>query len=142
MTAAEVIEKLLAEGCHPRNFQLGGGGDDCHCLEQAGGLWSVFYAERGRDSAPEFTSASEEEASAYFYWLIMGMDHWHMVGFFADQAQASALQAQLAALGIRAIRNDMPSYRSVGDARYRVFVVGKDIFKVREALGAVELPLG
>lgn len=134
MTAAELIDKLLAEGCHPRHFQLGGGGDDCHCLENSGGIWSVFYSERGRDGPPEFTSSSEEQACAYFYRLIMGIQHWHLVGFFRDEAEARALQSLLAARGIQTIRNDMPSFRAVGDARYRVFVVGKDIFAVRALL--------
>jgi hypothetical protein len=135
MKASQVSEKLLAEGCSESNFVVNGTGSDVYCLAQRNGVWVVFYTERGQDSPPEFKSKSEEEACQFFYDFIMKMEHWHIVGFFKLESEAEALEAELASIGVPAIRNDIPAYRQRNDPRYRVFVVGKDIFRVRDAIG-------
>ena len=44
-------------------------------------------------------------------------------------------EAQLCEHKIRPIRNDIPAYHTRNDPRYRVFVVGKDIFRYRKLFG-------
>lgn len=139
MNASETYEKLLAEGCNRQNFAIHHSQSDAYCLAQREGKWAVFYSERGLDSAPEYESTSEEDAADFFYKCIMRQTHWHIVGFFKDEADAIALEKALQSMGIKPIRNDMPAYKHKDDPRYRVFVVGKDIFKA-QALG--KLPLG
>jgi hypothetical protein len=60
------------------------------------------------------------------------------VGFFQSKENAEALSARLKEYGIESYRNDIP-YNGWKDPRYRVFVVGKDIFKARELFN--ELPV-
>lgn len=63
--------------------------------------------------------------------------HWHIVGFFKYESDAIALENKLVSISIKSIRNDIPAYKTANDPRYRVFVIGKDIFKLRERLGHV-----
>ncbi|MGJ8654920.1 MAG: SPOR domain-containing protein [Akkermansiaceae bacterium] len=137
MDTRELEVRLLAEGCSMSNFAINhrGSGSDLYCLGKKGEVWSVFYTERGRDSEPIFESVSEEEACLFYYDLMKKMDHWHLVGFFADEASALELQGRLTDIGVVFIRNDIPAYKHADDPRYRLFVVGEDIFKVRELLG-------
>ncbi len=139
MNTRQLREKLLAEGCNPSNFAIKNRGNDVYCLDQTDGNWIVFYTERGQDSAPIFESASEEEACQFFYDYIMKMEHWHLVGFFKEEAAAKTLEAKLASIGVKSIRNDIPAYMHRDDPRYRVFVVEKDIFRVREVLGEISI---
>lgn len=135
MNSSQISEKLTAEGCSPENFVVNGHGSDVYCLRESGGTWSVFYTERGVDEPPIFSSRSEEEACQFFYDFIMRMEHWHIVGFYKEKAAAEAMESRLASIGIKAIRNDIPAYHTRNDTRYRVFVVGKDIFKFKQAFG-------
>ena len=61
----------------------------------------------------------------------MSIEHWHNVGFFESEESALKLQKELEAVGIKVIRNDMPPLNAGGPKIKRVFVVGKDIFKVK-----------
>ncbi|WP_434930379.1 SPOR domain-containing protein [Shewanella sp. HL-SH5] len=135
MFAAELSEKLLAEGCTPQSFAVLSRQSDAYCLDKLWGEWAVFYFERGIDSKPIFTSSSETEACQFFYDHILEQDHWHLVGFYTKEAEAQELENKLEKFSIQSIRNDIPAYNSVNDPRYRVFVVGKDIFKAKEKLG-------
>ena len=139
MKASEVRGKLLAEGCSENTFAVRSRGSDVYCLDEIGGTWVVFYTERGQDSEPIFKSKSEDEACQFFYNYIMKLEHWHIVGFFKEEESVKALEAKLLSIGVKPIRNDIPAYKFKDDPRYRVFVVGKDIFKVREALGAIPI---
>jgi hypothetical protein len=139
MNSSQITKKLLAEGCSPANFVVNGHGSDVHCLCESGGIWAVFYTERGVDEPPIFSSRSEEEACQFFYDLIMGMEHWHLVGLYKDKSAAEAMESQLASIGIEAIRNDIPALHTRNDPRYRVFVVGKNIFRFRQAFGEPQL---
>lgn len=135
MKASELTNKLLAEGCNPQNFSVLSRKQDAYCIDKSGKQWKVFYSERGCDSGPIFTSNNESEACEFFYNLIIKQQHWHLVGFFKDEADAKALEEKLSALGINTIRNDIPAYKTANEPRYRVFVVGKDIFRVKAQLG-------
>lgn len=137
MKAAELKEKLLAEGCNENNFAVMSRGNDSFCLDKKGDQWAVFYAERGHDSEPIFTSADEAAACEFFYQTILKIQHWHLVGFFQQESQAISLEEKLKSLGIQPVRNDIPAYQAANDPRYRVFVVGKDIFAVRKHFGQV-----
>lgn len=137
MDTRELEMRLLAEGCSMANFSINrrGGSSDIYCLELEDGMWSVFYTERGRDSEPIFESVSEEEACLFYYDFMKKMEHWHLVGFSAEEASVLELQGWLTEIGVPFIRNDIPAYEHADDPRYRLFVVGEDIFKVRELLG-------
>lgn len=134
----ELEKRLIEEGCNPRNIAIQTRSDDAYCLDKINGFWSVFYSERGRDSSPIFSTDNKEEAAEFYFKHILKQQHWHIVGFFKNETLARNLQSKLDKFGIKYIRNDIPSYKFVGDKRYRVFVVGKDIFKVREKLGNLE----
>ena|SRR5690606_10788950 len=139
MKASELQAKLVSEGCNVSNFAVMSRSDDAFCLDKKGSKWAVFYSERGRDSDPIFTSDSEEDACEFFLNHVIKQQHWHIVGFFKNEADAINLDTKLAAIGVESIRNDIPAYKSVNDPRNRVFVAGKDIFKVREHLGHVQV---
>ena len=137
MNAVELGQRLLAEGCSPYNFSIGPGGSDVYCLEQQEGVWRVFYTERGKDDLPIFETLSEAEACGfYFDYITKKIRHDHLVGFFISEENSISLEAQLAQNGIKFHRDKIP-YGGWSDPRYRVFVVGKDIFRARALLGEV-----
>lgn len=139
MKTPELKQRLLEEGCSPLNFSVGRGGSDVFCLENQNGIWRVFYTERGRDEDPIFESASEEEACGYYFdYITKKIRHDHLVGFFKSEGNAKALSDRLAQQGIASHQDKIP-YGGWDDPRYRVFVVGKDIFKTGGILG--EWPL-
>jgi hypothetical protein len=110
---------------------------DAFCLVRQNGRWEVFYTERGCDSPPIYTGESEEGACEFFYNYIRTREHWHMVGFFRRESDAEEMEARVRVLGAKPIRNDIPAYKRPGDSRYRVFVIGKDIFSVRKGIPGV-----
>ena len=129
----------MAEGCNGQTFAVLGRQSDAFCLDRRGNEWVVFYSERGVDSKPIYRSRSESEACHFFYDYVMNLDHWHLVGWFEREADARSLEAKLSDLGIAFVRNDIPAYEFANDPRYRVFVIGKDIFKFRQLLGDPEI---
>ncbi len=138
MLASELRMKLLSEGCNELNFAvLSRGVGDNYCLDREGNKWIVFYTERGNDDEPIYASESEDDACCFFYEFIMKQEHRHIVGFFRNESRARELEEKLCSVGIGAIRNDIPVFDS--DPRFRVFVVGKDIFKVRQKLGDLSI---
>ena len=139
MKASDLRKRLIAEGCNVNNFAVLSRGNDAVCLDKNGNEWIVFYSERDRDSEPIFSSESEEEACEFFFNYVTKQQHWHIVGFFKNENEAKELEGKLVALDVQAIRNDMPAYKTANDPRYRVFVAGKDIFRVREHLGNVSV---
>jgi hypothetical protein len=139
MKASELRKKLIAAGCNESNFSVLSRSNDAFCLDKKGNEWVVFYSERGCDSEPIFSSKSENEACEFFFNHITRQQHWHIVGFFKNEREAKELESKLVAIGVQPIRNDIPAYKTANDPRYRVFVVGKDIFKVRERLGNVSV---
>ena len=137
---AELARRLQAEGCLADSYALGAvdGASDAHCLVLRGDDWVVFYAERGLEQPPMFTSPVEAEATAYLYRLITSFRHDHCVGFFRSEAAAVALAERLSALGLQP-HLDAIRYTST-EARHRVFVTGRAIFAARAALGS-DLPV-
>ena len=135
MNASELKDKLLAEGCNENNFAILSTGNDVFCLDKRGYDWVVYYTERGCDSEPIFKSRSEKVACKFFYDYILDMEHWHLVGFFKEKLDALRMESKLDNAGVKFRRNDIPAYKSSNDPRYRIFVIGKDIFKFRELFG-------
>lgn len=133
MNTSELEKKLLEEGCNPDNFCIGSAGakSDVYCLSENHGKWAICYTVRGSISKPIYESRNEAEACEFYYKEIMNIEHWHNVGFFENNESALKLQQELEAVGIKAIRNDMPPLKAGGPKIRRVFVVGKDIFKVK-----------
>lgn len=140
MNLAELKMRLEEEACSPSHYSLGTrypGGAFCIVFEQ--GMWRIFYSERNFDDAPLFESADESQACEFFFhYMTTRILHTHLVGYFIALENAEALAMQLSQHGIRTHRNDIP-YHGWHDPRFRVFVVGKDVFKARELLG--ELPV-
>lgn len=137
MNTTELQRRLLAEGCSPHNFSIGSRGSDVFCLEQQESIWRVFYTERGQDSPPIFESKSEDEACHFFFqYITTKIRHDHLVGFFISEQDALNLESQLAQDGISCHRDKIP-YGGWSDPRYRVFVVGKGIFRARTVLGDI-----
>ncbi len=139
MKASELNNMLIAEGCNESNFAVLSEIDDAFCLNKKGNEWGVFYSERGCDSKPLFTSKSENEACEFFFNYVKKQEHWHIVGFYKNEDEAKQLEDKIATIGVKSIRNDIPAYQTTNDPRFRVFVVGKDIFKVREKLGSTQI---
>jgi len=138
MKLGEVEGRLLAEGCNKNQFAVGarGNADDAFCLVYQKQRWEMFYTERGQDSPPIFTSESEEEACEYFCQYIIRQEQWHLVGWFGREKDAVELEQRIHALGAKPVRNDVPE---LGGHKFRVFVLGRDIFPVLKAFS--DLPL-
>lgn len=140
MNTENLKRRLLEEGCSPHNFSIGHRGSDVFCLEKENGIWRVFYTERGNEDPPIFESLSENEACEfYFNYITTKIRHDHLVGFFISEQKAIELASRLAQSEIQVHRDKIP-YGGWSDPRFRVFVVGKDIFRARAVLG--EVPLG
>lgn len=141
MKVTDLQKKLIQEGCNPDNFAVLSKVDGVFCIDKNGNQWKVFYSERGQTSEPVFISTNENEACNFFYDLILKQQHWHLVGFFKQETDAKLLEEILLAADIKPVRNDIPAYKTANDPRYRLFVVGKDIFKARELLGKIDIKL-
>jgi hypothetical protein len=139
MNVEQLEKRLLEEGCSPHNFSIGYRGSDVFCLEQQGNVWRIFYTERGLDGDTSYESTSEEEACTFFFdYITRKIRHDHLVGFFISEQNAIGLKTKLAENEIASFQDKIP-YGGWSDPRYRVFVVGKDIFRAREILS--DLPL-
>lgn len=139
MNIKELEKRLEEEGCSKMNYAIEGKGSDVYCLQNHHDTWRIFYTERGVDEAPIFESKSESEACEYFFtFMTTKIRHSHLVGFFISKQEAEALTKKLEENGIPSYRNDIP-YNGWKDPRFRIFVVGKDIFKARDLFG--KLPI-
>lgn len=140
MNLAELKTRLEEEACSPSHYSLGNrdpGGAFCIVHEQ--GMWRIFYSERNLDDEPLFESVDESQACEFFFnYMTTRILHRHLVGYFIVLENAEALAAQLSQHGILTQRNDVP-YHGWHDPRFRVFVTGKDVFKVRELLGVLPI---
>ena len=117
------------------NYSIGSRGSDVYRLMIIDGIWKIFYTERGSDRQPIFESENEAVACEFFFqYQTKKIRHVHMVGFFKSKECSDALNAQLISQGLQTWENHIPCFDASG-ARYRIFVVGQDIFKARELLG-------
>lgn len=140
MNIQELERRLIEAGCSRSNYSIGYRDSDVFCLMQIDGVWRVFYTERGLDQEPLFESRSEAEACEFFFkYQTERIQHVHIVGQFRSKDKADELDARLKRLGLQTWLNHIP-HEHWNVARFRVFVVGMDIFRARLILGA-ELPL-
>ena len=130
MNLRQLRKRLEEEGCSPLNYAVGSRASDAFCLIRESGIWKVCYSERGRDSDPIFTSASESEACGFFLDHMCRQPNQHLVGTFGSDEEAKTFEAEVARAGARPFRNDVPAAIH-GTPRFRVFVAGKDIHIAR-----------
>ena len=139
MNIQELERRLEEEACNRAHYSIGHRDSDVYCLMKIDGLWKVFYTERGLDQETMFESESEEAACEFFFkYQTERIRHNHIVGFFHVHVNAKALAAKLKEHGMDSYENNIP-YRGWHDPRFRVFVIGKDVFKARAIFG--ELPI-
>jgi len=139
MNIQDLERRLVEEGCSRSHYSIGYRDSDVFCLMKIDGLWKVFYTERGLDQEVMFESESEDAACEFFFkYQTERIRHDHIVGFFHVQANVKPLIVKLNEHGIQT-REDAIPYHGWHDPRFRVFVIGKDVFKAQEILG--ELPI-
>ena len=137
MNFKELDERLAEEGFNSQFYCVGPGWHrlgDGYALDKVGDSFEWFYVERGQRGRAEKVFASEEEACRFVYETL-SKDDWarsHMIGMFASEAEATALAGELSREGIRSKTDRIP-YGGPDAPRFRVFVYGRDVFKVRKA---------
>ncbi|HEY0376814.1 MAG TPA: hypothetical protein VGC87_07645 [Pyrinomonadaceae bacterium] len=135
MNIEELNKRLDEEGFNPQFYCIGPGWrrlGDAFALDKVGNSFEWFYVERGRRGPAERVFASEEEACRFAYETL-SKDEWarsHMIGMFASEAEAAELARELAHEGVGS-RTDRIPYGGLDDPRFRVFVYGRDVFKVK-----------
>lgn len=132
MSISQLAVRLQTAGYNPANYAINGRKHDAFCLEQQGEHWVVFYSERGGMGEVFLCTPDEAEACAFFFDKVSQQQHWHLVGAFENTVDAEACAQELQALGAQPVRNDLPVSMGV-KACYRVFVVGKDVLKLRHS---------
>lgn len=138
MNTTELAKRLADEGFNSHFYCIGPGWGrlgDGFALDKAGVLFEWFYVERGQKGQVEKVCASEEEACQFVYETL-SKDKWaqsHMVGMFESEAEAADLSRALSNEGIESETDRIP-YGGPNDPRFRVFVYGRDVFKIRNSL--------
>ena len=137
MNIEELNERLEEEGYNSQFYCIGPGWrrlGDGFALDKVGDSFEWFYVERGQRGRAEKVFASEEEACQFAYETL-SKDDWarsHMIGMFESAAEAAELAQELSREGIRSKTDRIP-YGGPDDPRFRVFVYGRDVFKVKKA---------
>lgn len=136
MDLIDLYNKFILEGY--TNFYMEGVGgtmkDDVHCLEFDNQNWTVYYTERGIKSKPIFSTKDKDIAIAYYTEFVSKIEHWHLIAFTRSIEILTDFKEKLEKLEIKIIQNDIPDFRLTGDRVYRLFVVNKDIFVVKEQI--------
>jgi len=137
MNSYELAKRLSEEGFNsqfycigPRWNRLGDG----FALDRVGDSFEWFYVERGQKGQTERVFASEEEACQFVYEAL-SKDKWaqsHMVGMFQSKSEAADLARALSREGIHSETDCIP-YGGPNDSRFRVFVYGRDVFKIKHS---------
>ena len=140
MNTQELKRRLNAEGCNSGLYIVGKpwAVTDVYCLTQVGRMWQVYYTERGQNAPPIFESPDEAAACAFYFDLIMGLQHNHCVAVLRQKTAVHTLQALLTQHNIPSHTDKIP-YGGWDDPRYRVFVTGKAIFAAKVVLGNVPI---
>lgn len=133
----ELLARRLADlGVNHSAYRVGsygGGSSDSVLLERTTEGFEVSYLERGNKSVMA-RFASEAEACEYVLRELTRDESAlaHNVGVFDSESQAGVLVSKLKAAGIRVKTDAVPV---VGGKRYRVFVFGRDLERVRQVRG-------
>jgi hypothetical protein len=136
MNIEELNKRLDEEGFNPQFYCIGPGWHrlgDGFALDRVGDRFEWFYVERGQRGAAQKVFASEDEACRFAYETLAS-DDWaqsHMIGMFASESEATELAQELARAGIRSKTDRIP-WGGPADPRFRVFVYGRDVFKVKK----------
>jgi uncharacterized C2H2 Zn-finger protein len=102
------------------------------CFDKVKDKWKIYYTERGMKGEIFFSSNDIDDVMKYYKEYILKMDHWHLIVFTRSKEIINNYKKVLEENKIRIIQNDIPSYKSSGDRVFRLFVINKDIFKVKE----------
>lgn len=139
MNTDELAKRLDEEGFNSQFYCIGPGWQrlgDGFALDKVGDSFEWFYVERGQKREVERVFASEEEACQFVYETL-SKDKWaqsHMVGMFKSASEAADLARELSLEGIRSETDRIP-YGGLHDPRFRVFVYGRDVFKIKNSAG-------
>jgi hypothetical protein len=139
MNTDELAQRLDEEGFNPHFYCIGAGWrrlGNGFALDQVGDSYEWFYVERGQKGQVERAFTSEEEACRFAYEAL-SKDKWarsHMVGMFRSESEAADLARALSLEGIRSETDRIP-YGGPNDPRFRVFVYGRDVLKVKDSAG-------
>lgn len=134
MELKELYDKFISEGFN-RFYIEGVGGpqsDDVEVLDQRNGLWEVCYIEKGQKSSPIFSSSSKKEAIAFYTKHISSIKHHHLAVMTRSEQKLKKYKTLFDSYGIEFWQNDIPHYNKTNDRVNRLFVFGKDIFKIKE----------
>ena len=135
MNTFELAKRLDEEGFNSHFYCVGPGWHrlgDGFALDKVGDSFEWFYVERGQKGEVEKVFASEDEACQFAYEAL-SKDKWaqsHMVGMFESEPEAADLARALSCEGIRSEIDRIP-YGGLNDPRFRVFVYGRDVFKIK-----------
>jgi len=139
MELRDLYNTLIKEGCI--NFYIDGIGgpksDDVYCLGFDNKLWTVCYIERGQKSEPVYSTNNRIEAINYYFDFISKIEHWHLILFTRSQKILFDFMEKLVNLNVRLKQNDIPDFCALGDQVFRLFVLNKDIFTVKDILVVV-----
>jgi hypothetical protein len=131
-----LYNELLMEGCNKFYIRDVGGGysspDGIDMLDYIDNKWCVYYTERGLKHKPIFSSESLDDAIAFYRNHILSIQHWHLIVFSRSKKTIEYYKNKISAEGIEVRQNDIPHYSQVNDRVFRLFVLNKDIFRVRE----------
>jgi len=128
--------RLLVEGYGDLVHELRPWGlmiSDLH-LKMSEGMYIVAWTERGAIVEQLLASADEGAACECFHDVVSGQK-WHF-RTFRTPPEADALTILLRAGGIKVSRNDIPDFNGPGDARYRLFLAGRDLARAEEIAAA------
>jgi|SRR5690554_248477 len=134
MELKELHDKFISEGCN-RFYIEGVGGpqsDDVEVLGQRGGVWEVCYIERGQKNSPIFSSSSKKEAVEFYIKHVLSIRHHHVAVMTRSEQIIKKYKNLFDSNGIKFLQNDIPHYNKTNDRVFRLFVFGKDIFKINE----------
>jgi hypothetical protein len=138
MTLKELENMLIAERYNSQSYCIGSGWPrlgDGFAVDKGKTKFEFFYVERGHKS-PMKEFDTEEEAADFAYEFLSN-EKWtrsHNVGFYSSKEEAERRMSVLREAGIEYF-NDVIPYGGPNDPRYRIFVFGKDIDRVKELDG-------
>ena len=127
MTLDVLKDRLFAEGYRLLVHELRPWGlmiSDLH-LTWIGGRFTVAWTERG-EIVETLHAGEDETAACDCFHEVVSDRQWHFRTFM-DGPEADAATARLQAAGLRVTRNDISNFNGAGDARHRLFLVGRDL---------------
>lgn len=138
LTLEKLAAQLKAENFNENFYCIGVGWQkltDGFALEEVlPGKFEFFYTERGGRNVEKIFE-DEDEACRYVYDFLSNIKSAkkHIIGFFQTQEQAQKQIAELRKLNVEIFTDSIP-YGGINDRRYRVFVFGNDVDKVRNLI--------